>query len=74
MKTQLHDACEICGATQQERPLIQAHFAGEAIHLCVACMPKACQGHDFHGLAERLREQRSQDLNTRPLDKPGLRY
>jgi len=37
-------------------------------------MPKACQGYDFHALAERMREQRSQALNSQPLQKPGLRY
>ena len=69
-----HENCEICGADQQDRPLFEVLFAGERIHLCVACMPKACQGYDFHALAERLRARRSQDLNTRPLDRPGLRY
>ena len=71
---QSHDRCEICGATEQDRPLIPARFSGESIHVCIGCMPKACQGYDFHGLAERMREQRSQSLNSQPLQKPGLRY
>jgi hypothetical protein len=70
----LHEKCEICGASQLDRPLIQAHFSGEPIHLCVGCMPKICQGYDFQALAERMRQQRSLELNSLPLDKPGLRY
>lgn len=69
-----HDSCEICGVDQQDRPLFEARFTGELIHLCVGCLPKICQGYDFHALADRLRAQRSQELNTRPLDRPGLRY
>jgi hypothetical protein len=37
-------------------------------------MPKICQGYDFQALAERMRQQRSLELNSLPLDKPGLRY
>lgn len=69
-----HDVCELCGANQQDRPLVQMAFVGEQICVCLGCMPTACKGLDFQGLAEKLREKRSQDLNSRPLAKPGLRY
>ncbi|HTB34344.1 MAG TPA: hypothetical protein VK842_05740 [bacterium] len=56
--------CAQCGAGQEERPLMEAIFAGQRIHLCLACMPGACQGLDWPRLAENLRERRSRALES----------
>jgi len=68
------DLCGLCGASQQERPLVHTSFRGEDIPICITCMPTACRGMNFEALAENLREKRSQALNEQPLAKPGLRY
>lgn len=68
------DPCVLCGATQQERPLVQTAFHGEAVSICIVCMPTACRGLDCSELAEKVREKRSRELNERPLARPGLRY
>lgn len=69
-----HEHCELCGITQQDRPLVRADFRGMALHICVQCMPKACQGLDWAALGETVRENRSKALDETPLAKPGLRY
>ncbi|HXC64258.1 MAG TPA: hypothetical protein VNZ67_07860 [bacterium] len=55
--------CALCGAGQEDRPLMEAVFAGQRIHLCLACMPGACKGLDWPALAARLRERRSRALD-----------
>jgi len=55
--------CALCGAGQDERPLMEAVFAGQRIELCLACMPGACKGMDWPALAARLRERRSLELD-----------
>jgi hypothetical protein len=37
-------------------------------------MPNACRGLDAEHLAEKMREARSQELNSKPIARPGLRY
>ena len=74
MPASIHDQCLLCGATQQDRPLIQTAFCGEHIYICITCMPTACRGLDCGRLADTVRAKRTQDLNERPLDRPGLRY
>jgi hypothetical protein len=54
--------CALCGADQEDRPLMEAVFAGQRIQLCLGCMPGACKGLDWPGLAARLRQRRSRDL------------
>jgi hypothetical protein len=41
---------------------MEAVFAGQRIQLCLGCMPGACKGLDWPGLAARLRQRRSRDL------------
>lgn len=69
-----HNHCELCGVTQQDRPLVQTHFRGLDLCICIQCMPKACQGMDWAALGEKVREKRSKALDETPLAKPGLRY
>jgi hypothetical protein len=61
--------CALCGADPEERPLMEAVFASQRIHLCLACMPGACKGQDWPGLAGRLRERRSRDLESHELPR-----
>ena len=74
MKQPLHESCELCGATQHDRPLVQTQFRGDVIFVCVACMPSVCRGLDVEKLAEKMREERSLELNSKPIARPGLRY
>jgi hypothetical protein len=74
MSTTFHDHCELCGATQHDRPLVQMQFRGDIIYMCVTCMPSVCRGLDVENLAERMRETRSLELNSKPIARPGLRY
>jgi hypothetical protein len=74
MAIEIHSSCELCGVTQHDRPLVKTAFRGIALHICIQCMPKACQGLDWADLGEKVREKRSKALNETPLAKPGLRY
>ena len=74
MHGDIHCNCELCGATQQDCPLVQTAFRGMTLCICIQCMPKACKGMDWAELAEKVREKRSKALDETPLAKPGLRY
>lgn len=74
MPVSFHDACQLCGATEQDRPLVQMRFRGDTAQLCVICMPTVCRGLDVETLAEKMRERRSAELNAKPIARPGLRY
>lgn len=69
-----NNSCELCGKSQQDRPLVQTHFRGMDVSICFDCMPKACQSTDWAELGEKVREKRSKALDETPLAKPGLRY
>jgi len=74
MTAPIHETCELCNATQHDRPLIETHFRGDLVYICAACMPSVCRGLDVEKLAEKLREERTKVLNTKPIARPGLRY
>jgi hypothetical protein len=74
MSEPIRDTCELCGASQHDRPLVKAMFRGDAVFICVACMPSVCRGLDAEKLAEKMREERTRTLNTKPIARPGLRY
>lgn len=48
------EQCALCGATEDQRPLITARYKQQAVHFCPGCMPALIHGLPEEVLAERL--------------------
>lgn len=69
-----HGVCGLCGADQDGQPLVQTAYRGIELFFCPPCFHSVLRGEQVQALAEKVRARRSQELNDRPLAKPGLRY
>lgn len=49
--------CRLCGAGEDERPLLQARFEGKEVRFCPKCMPSLIHGMGSQELAELLRRE-----------------
>ncbi len=49
--------CALCGATEEERPLLVGRFDGRPLFFCPACMPKLIHEISSEQLVQRLKQE-----------------